>query len=375
MMTNKDFRRPLAKAAGAFMGICFLAAPALAGDASPPLKTGQQYLEEVARKHDLDARDHMAVFSFILNSLPDRVKVYPTENYYYFSFICNGVNYEGNIRFDVDRDQGFLHFAYVEQPALWRRTEDDNYHHLGRKDGIKIDKLAELSYRVTYKDRSVVFDMNDLSAVKPPEGMLNANEVYIGPSFDESGIAFYLVFNKDVKVFHFIYNDKNSVPERFDKVKFSDRITIGRRTSFAFYRDQKDRQILIGVHQVNTFVNNSFDGPFDQLPDNFIQGDALKEAILSIQPELKDKIDRYGSIPGGEERYAITPYMYYGDVTDLKKAEDCVNDKSRAADQYYACFNLPSPDEAPDQEGKPGDDASAPEAPAAPAAAPQAPKP
>ncbi len=362
-MMNKPIHRPLLGVAGIFIGLALFAlSPAQAIENPPKLKTDQEYLDATGKKHALDVKDHMAVLGFILNSLPDRVKVYPTENYYYFSFIANGLNYEGNIRLDAsDRDQGFVSFAFVEQPQLWRHVDEDNYHHLSASDGIKLEKLADLSYKLTYKDRSVIFDLNDLSKVKPPEGMLNTNEVYIGPSFDESGMAFYLVFNKDAKVFHFIYNEKESFPERFDTMKFSDRITVGRRTSFAFYKDQqKDRQILIGVQAANTWVNNYFDGPFDQLPDNFIQGDSLRDAIVSILPEYKDKLDRFGAMPGGEERYAITPYMYFEAVDDLKQVEDCVSSKERHADQYYACFNVSQPDDAVEGENQPGDAATEP---------------
>jgi hypothetical protein len=374
LIMNKNFRLPLLGAASVLAAMSFAAAPAAnAADNLPPLTTNQHYLEEISKKHNLDAKDAMAVFGYVLKTLPDKVKVYPTENYYYFSFICNGINYEGNIRLDAsDRDQGFVSFAYVEQPAQWRHTADDNYHHLGANEGVKVEKLAPLSYKITYKDRSVVFDLNDLSKVKPPEGMLNPNEVYIGPSFDESGIAFYLVFNKDLKIFHFIYDPKDSFPERFDSVTFSDKITVGRRTSFAMYKDQKkDRQILIGVHQSNTFVNNYFDGPFDQLPDNFIQGDTLKDAVESIVPEFKGKLDRFGAKPGGEERYAITPYMYYDGLDDLKMVEDCVNDKALPADQYYSCFNAPPADDGAD-EGADQNAAGTPDG-ANPAPAPAAP--
>ena len=65
-------------------------------------------------------KDPMAVFTFVLGNLPDRVKVYPTENYYYFSFFHDHVRYAGNIRLDViDRDEGKVHFAYYEDLAEW----------------------------------------------------------------------------------------------------------------------------------------------------------------------------------------------------------------------------------------------------------------
>jgi hypothetical protein len=341
---NEGFSWPRAAAALALAaGVCLAGAyPLCAGDANlPKLKTNQQYLEDLARKTDLKAGDPLAVLDYVLHSLPDRVKVYPTENYYYFSFTASGVAYEGNIRIDAsDRDQGFVNFGYVEQPALWRPNQETTYRHLGAADGVKLEKLAALSYKLTYKDRSVVFDLNDLSNVNPPEGMLSANEVYIGPSFDESGLSFFLVFNKDLKLFHYIYNEKSSFPEQFDSAEFSPQMSIGRRTGFVLYKDkQKDRNILIGANDGNSYLNNYNDGPFDQLPDNFIQGEALRDAILAVLPEYKDKIDRFGGLPDGSERYAITPYFYYKTADELKIVEDCVNDQKRPAADYYGCFD------------------------------------
>src|SRR5438309_10707893 len=65
--------------------------PAARADDVPRLNTNQTYQEEAARRTALDPSDPMAVFAFVIEGLPDRVKVYPTENYYYFSFLRNGV--------------------------------------------------------------------------------------------------------------------------------------------------------------------------------------------------------------------------------------------------------------------------------------------
>ena len=51
---------------------------------------------------DLKIDDIKAVFRLVFKSLPDKVKVYPTENYYYFYFYHDGVKYAGNFRFDVE---------------------------------------------------------------------------------------------------------------------------------------------------------------------------------------------------------------------------------------------------------------------------------
>ena len=48
--------------------------------------THEAYVEEVSRGADFDIGDIKAVFALVLASLPERVKVYPTENYFYFTF-------------------------------------------------------------------------------------------------------------------------------------------------------------------------------------------------------------------------------------------------------------------------------------------------
>ena len=71
----------------------------------PRLYLNQTYAEDATRQTTLDIKDPMTVFKFVLGNLPDRVKVFPTENYFYFQFFHNHIRYAGNIRLDViDRD-------------------------------------------------------------------------------------------------------------------------------------------------------------------------------------------------------------------------------------------------------------------------------
>jgi hypothetical protein len=58
------------------------ASDAASGQQRPTLHTGESYVEEVTRATTLKVDDPMEVFSFVLGSLPDRVKVYQTEKYY-----------------------------------------------------------------------------------------------------------------------------------------------------------------------------------------------------------------------------------------------------------------------------------------------------
>ena len=323
------------------IGLWIGCGPAAAEDqALPRLYTNQTASEEAMRTTPLAIDDPMAMFAYVLDSLPDRVKVYPTENYYYFYFYDRHVRYAGNIRLDVvDRDQGALHFAYYEDLAEWKEEDTLKYQILGRADGVKVEKVAPLVYRVSYGGKSVVFELNDLSNVKPPPGALGPDEAYLGPIFDDSAIRFFLVFNRKLKVFHYILDETIEVADQFIHIPDADRITIGKRTGFAFFSDLKlDRRILIGVFEGNSRVNNYFDGPFDQLPDNFIEGDALRDAILAVDPQFAGKIDRFGISPGGTERYLIAPYRSYRTDEDLLIFNDCANDKKMAAEKYYECF-------------------------------------
>ncbi len=95
---------------------------------TPPLQANQAYVEDLARPTTLDVTDLMAVFGFVWAKLPERVKVYPTENYYYVGFFHNGIRYAGNIRLDAsNRDDGKVIFAYFEDTSQWFENSEVKY--------------------------------------------------------------------------------------------------------------------------------------------------------------------------------------------------------------------------------------------------------
>ena len=305
----------------------------------PKLHLHQDYMEEITRATTLDTNDPLAVFAFVLNSLPDRVKVYPTENYYYFSFIHNATPYGGNIRIERDEaDKVSLHFGYYETEGEWRLETPRKHVVFDASQGVTLEKIEPLVYRVSYGGKSVVFVLNDLSEVKPPAGALAPEEKFIGPIFDDSGIRFFLVYNSKLKIFLYILDETAKVAEDLFPYQGTDRILVGKRTGFAYYRDHKlNRRILIGVLDTNVRLNNYFDGPFDQLPDNFIEGEALRDAILQVQPGLKGKIDRFGRAPDGEARFSIVPYLQYYELSELEAFHKCASRRVQEA-AYYNCF-------------------------------------
>lgn len=339
--------------------------PALAAE-RPKLYTNQEYIEDLMRDTSLPLDDPKGMLAFVLESLPERVKVYPTENYYYFYFYHAGTRYGGNIRLDAkDRDEGKLHFAYFPELTEWVKNDDLQYRLLGKDDGVTVEKIEPLVYRVTFGGKSVVFELNDLSKLTPPPTALGPDDQYLGPVQDESGVRFFLVFNKRLKLFHYVLDETIRVADELFPSRQTNRILIGRRTGFAFYDEHRlNRKILIGVHEANGSVNNYFDGPFDQLPDNFIKGDELRAAILAVEPHLKGEIDSHGGSPDGSSRYLIGPYIYYRDEAELLPFHQCATDKKIPRDLYHACFVV--------REGGDGDSRTAPSKPGEKSAKPSA---
>ncbi len=319
-----------------------LAGGGAAEEASPTLHFNQAYVEEATRASRLDVKDPMAVFAFVFAALPERVKVYPTENYFYFTFLHDGAPYDGNIRLDAsNRDQGKVIFAYSEDLAEWRGETDVKHLILDQSAGVKLEKVAALAYRMTYKDKSVVFELNDLSGVWPPPNALAPDETFIGPVLDESGIRFFLVFDRRLKIFHYILDETVRIADQLEPIPRADRIVIGKRSGFAFYRDHlRDRKIMIGGYEGNMVTNSWFDGPFDQLPDNFIEGDTLRDAIIAAAPEMKGRIDRFGGWGDGSERYAIDPYVAYRAYDDLTMFDRCATARQKDPSAYYLCFAI-----------------------------------
>lgn len=306
----------------------------------PRVHTNEAYVEEATQPSTLAIKDKMAVFAFVLDSLPERVKVYPTENYYYFKFVHDGTPYAGNLRFGPPfRDQGKVQFAYFPELTDWKdEVEGGSYGYLDASDGVKVERVEPLVYRVTYRQKAVTFALNDLSQVKPPPAVIGPDEKYLGPIFDESGIRFFLVYNPKLKIFLYILDETVKVGEDLSASKRTDRIQIGRRTGFAYYRDHRlERKILIATFETNSRVNNYFDGPFDQLPENFVDWDDVVKDIVASDPSAKGKLDKFGFYRNDSGRYPIHPYRLYQTEDQLFSVHRCATGKLRS-DAYYRCF-------------------------------------
>jgi hypothetical protein len=93
------------------------------------------------------------------------------------------------------------------------------------------------------------------------------------------------------------------------------------------------------VFEGNVRTNSYFDGPFDQLPENFIEGDVLREMLVEVTPGLEGRIDRLGYTPDYARHYTIVPYRHYRTEDDLYVVHKCATGAKLAASRYYRCFD------------------------------------
>lgn len=305
----------------------------------PRLYTNETLIEDVTRKTQLAIDDPIAVFAFVLGALPEQVRVYPTENYYYFSFFLNGSRYSGNIRLPAaERDRGELRFEYFQDPSASAAPGKAHHTTLSASQGVRVERIAPLRYRVSQGVKSVIFALEDLSKAQPPASAIGPDEEFLGPIIDESGLRFYLVYNSKLKLFHYVLDESSSGADELLRSRRTDRLVVGRRSGFAFYRDhRRDRRILIGVREEDSRLNTYFDGPFDQLPENFVEGEELRRAIVDSDPAVKGDIDRYGNFIDGSGRYLIHPYILYRTRNDLYALHRCATG-ARQPQTYYKCL-------------------------------------
>jgi hypothetical protein len=295
------------------------------GTVFPRVHTNQRFIEEMTGSN-VDLEDIEGMFSNIFGALPDVVHVYPTENYYYFKIYTNGGEVWGNIRLDsLDREDGLLSFAYFFQnPNRTDRYygEKKSWHkNFSRHDGVEIDKFSSLHYRVSYNGKKVQFLLNDIRQEFPEGFKRRPHEQLAARLYDEAGFQFILVFNEKLNRFYYILDE--SVPYADILRPFGKEVFLGQLSEFAFYDEpEMDRKILFSISQKNVITNNYYDGPFDQLADNFVDPERFQDMIERAYPYFKGKVkgrgdfvDKNGNRTG--TRISISPYIQHGNIREV----------------------------------------------------------
>jgi len=314
------------------------------------LATNNSYINGLY--HDLDLNDTRAVFRYVFSNLEDEVTVFPSENYYYFKFTAAGKTFAGSLIFPVERiDRGIVGMGYAMKPDERTRQKyfriNGGYHDFSEDDGLAVRRISNFRYQLTFEGKSVAFNFYDKGLEPPVKAKLRSDEVFVGPSFDESGLRFFLIFNKTVNKLYWVLNEDGFVPE--DYTPCTEHVVIGDRTEFAFYVDSANsRKILVGVQGENVLHNNWFDGPFDQMPDNFVKAGKIEvKKYLDLHYGYSDeKIDKYGKFTARDNaRVPVAPYRVYFNAAEFHFV-DSLKALNLPEPQFYAeitkqIYNVP----------------------------------
>lgn len=301
---------------------------------------------------NVDMKNPKEVFKHVYAQLNDEITIFPSENVYYIKFSLLGKIYNGTITMYIeDRAKGVLGFAYVTREEHKSRQKYfpmiGEFYDFSKKDGLEMKEIDDFTYSVTYLGKTVIFHLFNDGAKPPTKAKLRSDEVFVGPTFDESGLRFFLIFNKTVSKLYWVLNEDGFVPETFYRV--SDNLVIGDRTEFAFYDDKaNNRKIMVGVEGENVMQNNWYDGPFDQLPDNYVKTGKLhvQEYLEKHYPYYKGAIDKYGNfLKKKGSRIAVAPYIVYFSRSDLNFV-DSLAALGMATPEFYKAithqaFNVP----------------------------------
>ena len=264
----------------------------------------------------------------VFSRLPPEVRVYPSENYYYWQLDIDGRHLQGNIRLSANaRDEGMIGFAYSEQRVLGEDTAaPERLVHraiLGAADGVTLTKSGDRRYDLGYSDHFVRFHLENLPQTPPRSEILRQGEEFVARTFDESGLQFLLLFQARERFFFWVLDEAPSLKVAEHFVFIRERVVIGRRTRFVFRVDGAagDRKVLIGVSRASVQSNDYYDGPFDQLPDNHVESARLHDRMIIEAPELKGKIDRFGFYIDDKPpmRVALVRYAIYSDRDHLER--------------------------------------------------------
>jgi len=288
---------------------------------------------------NLELDDVEGTYRMIFSQLPDSVFVYPTENYYYFIFYNLGRCFWGNFRLGVEeRDSGFINFVYWEfnddpkspDAPFWMKR-------FSKESGVNVVKRSNLKYEVSYQNKTVLFQLHEIEQKLPVKFSLPDDEEFIFRTCDESGFQFFLIYKRTHPHFMWVLNEEQPIPGILDSL--TDSILVDRTSGFAFYLDREcsNRKILIGVRAQNVRRNNYWDGPFDQLADNYIPH-KFAEYLQEAYPYSKGRINRFGMFTDEEgSRMAISPYFEYETLDELIEGFRACN--KEPSDEFFPCIN------------------------------------
>lgn len=285
-----------------------------AGAGESPFVLPQEAVLKGLAASGVNLDDPIAVFATVFASLPERVSVLPTENYYYWQMFCDGREIRGNIRLPSgQREKGVICIGYAEYDEF----PDDGSpagisasRYLGLADGITVTCVGPFLVEVLFRGKTVRFSLLELEQRPPANEFLGPEERFVARTYDESGCRFFLIYNTRKKCFFWFLNEENTGIEKFQEL--GPGCLLGCRTGFVFWvdRGRGDRKVLALVRGASVRRNDWFDGPFDQLADNYADQVNIRKFMEEALPSVKGRIDKWGYFTDTPkpERVALNHY-------------------------------------------------------------------
>ena len=308
--------------------------------------TSESYISGLYN-HDVDLNSAPEMFWYALSALDPEVLIYTGENNFYLQFSVAGRVVGGIISLAVkDRDQGNVGFSYIERnqnlglPRFSKRAGGGAV--FSAKDGVIVKKVDNFTYSVAFRGKRVLFRLYDPGMAPPKTAKLRDSEEYVGPVIDESGFMFFLCFDRRSNNLLLLLNDEHGEPDIFSNI--GDDLVIGERSGFVFYQDRHfSRKILVGVWGENTLENNWWDGPHDQMPDNYIALGMIpkyQEYLERAYPGTHGRIDAFGNYLGKDSgRVAVAPYAVYFSIQELR---NYIRGCHTNPESFYLCISRQS---------------------------------
>ena len=246
------------------------------------------------------------IFASVFADLPQEVEVLPTEHYFYWKRSVKGKPLHGNLRFANGlREQGILSFGYAGEGI-----SDSQY--FTATEGVTLTCPNDFTVHVTFNGRTVRFHLHQLPQT-PPGFPLLAEERFVERTYDESGLQFYLIYQTTGNFFLWMLDP--TTPGELKQLGTD--AWIDKTTGFVFWHDQ-GRHILVGVAASSIRANNYFDGPFDQLADNYALASGRQALLEKAVPECMGRIDAWGNYLDTPKprRIALVPYCQYESIEE-----------------------------------------------------------
>jgi hypothetical protein len=239
-----------------------------------------------------------------------------------------------------------VEFGYYDLNNYVRENEGNGgFVRLTSSSELKIDAPDPFTRHLTYGGKTKTFKFYRVGWKRPDSLHLPSEHEYVGTGMDESGIRFHIVENLKTPHLMFVLDESVTVPEVFKVLPNSkNRLIIGTRSGFVFLNDPDPSvRLLVGVNARNVRRNNYYDGPFDQLPDLYVDQTRMGQRLERSYPMYAGKIDRYGNFlsdPNDGSRVAVVPYTIYESEQELvNQLEACEARKLDVADRLV-CMSI-----------------------------------